>query len=76
MNYFGSVDPAPLTVHTNSNAAATQLLTTEKPTDVKVRFSEHQTAPPRTGKRFKGTLLTEVRDHIWNRDNITFNKSK
>ena len=30
----------------------------------KVRVSEHQGVPPRTGKPVKGTLSTSVRDHM------------
>ena len=35
---------------------------------MKVRVSEHQGVPPRTGKHLKGTLAASVRDHMldWN----------
>ena len=41
-----------------------QLPITEKPRHMKVRVSEHQDVPPRTGKEVKGTLSTSVRDRM------------
>ena len=35
---------------------------------MKVWVAEHQGVSPRTGKRFKGTLSTSVRDHMLNCD--------
>ena len=37
---------------------------------MKVRVSEHQDVPPRTGKRVKGTLFTPSRDQILNCDDM------
>ena len=51
---------------------------------MKVRVSEHQGVSPRTGKKLKGTLLTSMRDHVfdsnylvdWNDRNEFWRESK
>ena len=50
---------------------------------MKVRVSEHQGVSPRTGKKLKGTLLTSMRDHVfdcnylvdWNDFNVFWRES-
>ena len=72
-NYFRFKDRVPETLHSNfvykfKCGSCTASCCGKTCRHMKVRVSEHQGVPPRTGKRVKGTLSTAVRDHMLNCD--------